>query len=76
MPRGHDNVIVIVRPARRDTVQPRLLAGGLGAVPSAAESWPGRSAEEILQMKEDYKRDVNPSGEVPTLTVGDVSVAD
>lgn len=41
---------------------------GLEAVPSLAKLFPGKTAEEIVQIKEDYKRDVNPTGEVPSLT--------
>lgn len=44
-----------------------MQAGGLDAVRTAAELWPGKSVEDIVQRKEDYMRDVNPTGEVPTL---------
>ena len=34
-----------------------------------AQWYPGKSIEEVVQIKEDYKRDVNPTGQVPTVVV-------
>jgi glutathione S-transferase len=47
----------------------KMEAGGLESEPMASALWPGKSAEEIKQVKEDYKRDINATGEVPTLVV-------
>lgn len=46
----------------------KLKEGGLEAIADAAQAnWPGKTADEIVQIKEDYKRDINAKGEVPTL---------
>lgn len=47
----------------------KMQADGLDSVPSAAKLWPGKTVAEILQVKEDYKRDINATGEVPTLVM-------
>lgn len=47
----------------------RLQANGLDAVSSAKAYWPGKTAEEIVKIKEDYKRDINATGEVPTVVI-------
>lgn len=51
-----------------------LEQGGLDAYPDATEIWPGKSVADITQIKEDYKRDVNPTGEVPTLQISGETV--
>jgi len=42
----------------------------------AGEQWPGKSVEELVQLKEDYKRDINSTGEVPTLVVDGKIIAE
>ena len=48
----------------------KMKADGVASYPQAAELWPGATLAEIMQCKEDYKRDINSTGEVPTLRLG------
>ena len=42
----------------------------------ADEYWPGKSLEDILQIKEDYKREINSSGAVPAIYIGGVVITE
>jgi len=42
--------------------------------PTIAKCWPNMTADELVVLKENYKRDINETGEVPTLVLGDGSI--
>ena len=42
---------------------------GLGAAPGLSASLSGKSVADMFAIKEQYKRDVNPTGEVPSLVL-------
>jgi len=46
-----------------------MVADGLDSWPQAAVLFPGKTVDDIVQIKEDYMRDINPTGEVPTLGI-------
>ena len=47
----------------------KIQQDGLGAAPGLSASLSGKSVEEMVAIKEQYKRDVNPTGEVPSLVL-------
>jgi len=44
-------------------------ANGIEALPTASTLWPGKTFEDLEEIKENYKRDINSTGEVPTLVL-------
>ena len=47
----------------------KIQKDGLGAAPGLSASLSGKSVEEMLAIKEQYKIDINPTGEVPSLAI-------
>ena len=39
-------------------------------------SWPGQTHADLVAIKEDYKKNINATGEVPSVRVGDVIVTE
>lgn len=46
----------------------------LDAGETELDGWEGKSPDELRKIKEDYKKDINASGEVPTLVVNGVII--
>ena len=42
----------------------------------ALATWPGKTHADLVAIKEDYKKNINATGEVPTIRVGDVIVTE
>jgi len=40
----------------------------------AKKTWPNKTVDDLIQMKEEYKKNINSTGEVPTLVVNDDTI--